>query len=174
MTRLRCAGWVLLGLAALPLSAPVLAASLPAPVLLAEAKPQVKASAANEKKAPAKTPAKARPPAKSKPVAAKKQSARASKSASRKKADAIAAPLPKARLDLTLPPDVVGEMKPVEQIEAEVRKPLLPAMFGERPQSDSPFQLNGRLLSNEMQLQLRNDMRQQEIEGAAIDFEFKQ
>ena len=174
MTRMRCAGWVLLGLAVLPLSGPVLAASLSEPVLLAEAKPQVKAAAASEKKAPAKAVVKTRPAAKPKPVAAKKQPAKASKSASRKKADAIAAPLPKAKLDLTLPPDVVGQMKPVEQIEAEVRKPLLPAMFGERPQSESPFQLNGRLLSNEMQLQLRNDMRQQEIEGAAIDFEFKQ
>ena len=161
-------------MAALPLSGPVLAASLAEPVLLAEAKSQVKATVASEKKVPAKAAAKAKPPARPKPVAAKKQPAKASKSASRKKADAIAAPLPKAKLDLTLPPDLAGQMKPVEQIEAEVRKPLLPAMFGERPQTESPFQLNGRLLSNEMQLQLRNDMRQQEIEGAAIDFEFKQ
>ena len=69
---------------------------------------------------------------------------------------------------------MVKTMKPVEQIEAEVRKPLLPAMFGEKPETQSPFQLNGRLLSNEMQLQLRNESRQQEIEGAAIEFEFKQ
>ena len=171
MTRLRCAGLVVLGLAVLPLAGPVLAAPALQPVMLAEAKPQVhKVTTASEKK----TSAKARPAAKPKPVTAKKQSTKASKSASRKKADAIAAPLPKARLDLSLPPAMASEMKPVEQIEAEVRKPLLPAMFGERPQTDSPFQLNGRLLSNEMQLQLRNDMRQQEIEGAAIDFEFKQ
>ena len=37
----------------------------------------------------------------------------------------------------------------------------------------APFQLNGRLLSNEMQLQLRNEERR-EVEGAALDFEFKQ
>ncbi|KAF5308609.1 hypothetical protein FQR65_LT18042 [Abscondita terminalis] len=34
------------------------------------------------------------------------------------------------------------------------REPLLPPMFDENPEDDSPFQLNGRLLSNEMQLQL--------------------
>ncbi|MFD2643501.1 translation initiation factor 2 [Pseudomonas japonica] len=103
-----------------------------------------------------------------------KKPAKASKTASRKKADAIAAPLPKVKLDLSLPPDMVKDLQPVEEIEAHVRKPLLPAMFGEKPEVQSPFQLNGRLLSNEMQLQLRNDSRQQEIEGAAIDFEFKQ
>lgn len=170
MTLLRCAGLVLLGLSVLPISGPLLAASPGQPLVLAEAAPHgQKAVTAGDKKPVAK----AKPAAKPKP-AVKKTPAKATKSASRKKADAIAAPLPKAKLDLTLPPDMLKSMKPVEQIEAEVRKPLLPAMFGERPQSESPFQLNGRLLSNEMQLQLRNDMRQQEIEGAAIDFEFKQ
>ncbi|MDR0277073.1 MAG: hypothetical protein LBJ37_04250 [Paucimonas sp.] len=144
---------------------PALASPAAAPVLLAEAK------------VPAQKP-KAKPqPAKAKPAVEQKTTkkpVKASKTKSRKKADAIAAPLPKARLDLSLPPDMVNEMKPVEQIEAEVRKPLLPAMFGEKPDSQSPFQLNGRLLSNEMQLQLRNESRQQDIEGAAIDFEFKQ
>ena len=54
------------------------------------------------------------------------------------------------------------------------RKPLLPSMFPQKPVSDdSPFQLNGRLINNEMQLQLRNDSRH-DVEGAAIDFEFRQ
>ena len=53
-------------------------------------------------------------------------------------------------------------------------KPLLPNLFGEKPAEDSPFQLNGRLLSNEMELQLRNEARDRQIEGAALDFEFKQ
>jgi hypothetical protein len=47
-------------------------------------------------------------------------------------------------------------------------------MFTEKPETnDSPFQLNGRLINNEMQLQLRNDSRR-EVEGAAIDFEYRQ
>jgi hypothetical protein len=165
MTLSRCIGLLLAGLAVVPLVGPALASPAAAPVLLAEAK------------VPAQKP-KAKPqPAKAKPAVEQKTTkkpVKASKTKSRKKADAIAAPLPKARLDLSLPPDMVNEMKPVEQIEAEVRKPLLPAMFGEKPDSQSPFQLNGRLLSNEMQLQLRNESRQQDIEGAAIDFEFKQ
>ncbi len=158
MTLSRCLGLVLAGLLVLSSAGPVAAAS--------EVRPQVQKSE--------KPSAKKQSAAKAKPVTATKKPVKVKKTAARKKADAIAAPLPKARLDLSLPPDLMKGMKPVAEIEAEVRKPLLPAMFGEKPQTDSPFQLNGRLLSNEMQLQLRNDMRQQEIEGAAIDFEFKQ
>ncbi|AJG12411.1 hypothetical protein ACI2OW_01895 [Pseudomonas shirazica] len=88
----------------------------------------------------------------------------------------VAKPLPKAKLDLSLPADMVdnlepnvGSLSPIQR-----RKPLLPPMFTEKPEtSDSPFQLNGRLISNEMQLQLRNDSRR-EVEGAAIDFEYRQ
>lgn len=158
MTLLRCVGLLLAGVLAWSSVGPVARA--------AEAKAQVQ----SVDKAAAKKP----PAAKAKPVTATRKPVKVTKTPARKKADTIAAPLPKARLDLSLPPDLMKGMKPVEEIEAEVRKPLLPAMFGEKPDSQSPFQLNGRLLSNEMQLQLRNEMRQQEIEGAAIDFEFKQ
>lgn len=167
MTLLRCVGLVLAGLFAWPLAGSALAEPLVSTMLLAEAKSPVQ-------KANSAVPKKQQSAAKAKPATATKKPVKVSKTTTRKKADAIAAPLPKARLDLSLPPDLVKSMKPVEQIEAEVRKPLLPAMFGEKPETQSPFQLNGRLLSNEMQLQLRNESRQQEIEGAAIDFEFKQ
>ncbi len=88
----------------------------------------------------------------------------------------VAKPLPKAKLDLSLPAEMVdnlepnvGSLSPIQR-----RKPLLPPMFTEKPEtSDSPFQLNGRLISNEMQLQLRNDSRR-EVEGAASDFEYRQ
>ncbi|WP_087499909.1 hypothetical protein [Pseudomonas sp. SID14000] len=88
----------------------------------------------------------------------------------------VAKPLPKAKLDLSLPADMVdnlepdvGSLSPIQR-----RKPLLPPMFTEKPEAnDSPFQLNGRLISNEMQLQLRNDSRR-DVEGAAIDFEYRQ
>ena len=83
-------------------------------------------------------------------------------------------PKPKAKLDLSLPADMVDDLEPSVGNSANRRKPLLPAMFTEKPQSDdSPFQLNGRLISNEMQLQMRNDSRR-DVEGAAIDFEFRQ
>ncbi|MDU9389350.1 translation initiation factor 2 [Pseudomonas sp. zfem002] len=179
MTLLRCVGLVLAGLALLPLVGPALADPAASPVLLAEAKVPAQKPAAAKASPPVKkqTAAKSAQPARKQPAAKQKtvkKPAKASKTASRKKADAIAAPLPKVKLDLSLPPDMVKDLQPVEEIEAHVRKPLLPAMFGEKPEVQSPFQLNGRLLSNEMQLQLRNDSRQQEIEGAAIDFEFKQ
>jgi len=87
---------------------------------------------------------------------------------------AVAKPLPKAKLDLSLPADMVDDLEPSVGNSANRRKPLLPAMFTEKPPSDdSPFQLNGRLISNEMQLQMRNDSRR-DVEGAAIDFEFRQ
>jgi len=88
----------------------------------------------------------------------------------------VAKPLPKAKLDLSLPADMVDSLEPNVGSPSPIkrRKPLLPPMFTEKPEtSDSPFQLNGRLISNEMQLQLRNDSRR-DVEGAAIDFEYRQ
>lgn len=89
---------------------------------------------------------------------------------------AVAKPLPKAKLDLSLPVDMVNNLEPNVGTPSPIqrRKPLLPPMFTEKPEtSDSPFQLNGRLINNEMQLQLRNDSRH-DVEGAAIDFEYRQ
>lgn len=86
----------------------------------------------------------------------------------------LAKPLPKPKLDLSLPAAMVEELKPGAGDPVMRRKPLLPSMFPQKPVSDdSPFQLNGRLINNEMQLQLRNDSRH-DVEGAAIDFEFRQ
>ncbi|KMM81331.1 hypothetical protein [Pseudomonas deceptionensis] len=82
--------------------------------------------------------------------------------------------LPTTNLDLRLPPEMVRQLRPLGTIPMPAHKPLLPNMFGEKPAEESPFQLNGRLLSNEMNLQLRNEARHNEIEGAALDFEFKQ
>jgi hypothetical protein len=89
--------------------------------------------------------------------------------------------LPKAALDLSLPPDMVKQLVPPPGVITAANtpkapnggaKPLLPKMFPDA-NSDPDFQLQGRLLSNEMQLQLRNESRK-EVEGAALDFKFKQ
>ncbi len=107
-----------------------------------------------------------------KPVAKKK--AAATKTKARKKSDAIATPVPKAKLDLRLPKAMVDDLQPAKKTEAQAAaKPLLPAMFGEKAPDDGNFQLNGRLLSNEMKLNLRNEAHQ-EVDGAALEFQFKQ
>jgi hypothetical protein len=89
--------------------------------------------------------------------------------------------IPKASLDLSLPPEMVKQMTPppnvitavpTSKVPAAGAKPLLPKMFPDTS-SDPDFQLQGRLLSNEMQLQLRNEARK-DVEGAAVDFTFKQ
>ena len=77
------------------------------------------------------------------------------------------------KLDLSLPPELVKQMTPPKSVIAAPRKPILPQMFGDGSSGGGPFQLNGRLLSNEMQLQMRNDNRR-DVEGAALDFKFKQ
>ncbi|WP_296257466.1 MULTISPECIES: translation initiation factor 2 [unclassified Pseudomonas] len=89
--------------------------------------------------------------------------------------------LPEASLDLSLPPDMVKQLAPPPGVitaaakpksPGTAAKPLLPKMFPDS-NSDPDFQLQGRLLSNEMQLQLRNEARK-DVEGAALDFTFKQ
>ncbi len=112
---------------------------------------------AQDKKSPQKKAAsvKKRPPVASK-----------SKPAS----EVVKTKLPPAKLDLSLPKDMVQQLKPAGTVPMPKHDAILPQMFGEK---DSGFQLNGRLLSNEMQLQLRNEERR-DIEGAALDFEFKQ
>ncbi|HEX8591672.1 MAG TPA: translation initiation factor 2 [Pseudomonas sp.] len=79
------------------------------------------------------------------------------------------------KLDLSLPPELVKQMTPPKSVITTTRKPILPQMFGDKEGSSGggPFELNGRLLSNEMQLQMRNDNRR-DVEGAALDFKFKQ
>ncbi|MQG94393.1 hypothetical protein [Pseudomonas sp. MN1F] len=124
---------------------------------------------AGHDKAAGKVPA--TPAAKAKPAASKAKAKPKPKAKPASKV--VSQPLPKAKLDLSLPADMVKGLEPEVGDPATRRKPLLPAMFTEKPEtSDSPFQLNGRLISNEMQLQLRNESRR-EVEGAAIEFEFR-
>lgn len=151
------AAWVLLGVLMFGQAPSVMAAA-----------PQEKPVAASTSKKTAKTAAPAKKAQSKKTATVKKRRPVASKS---KPASEVAKTrLPSARLDLSLPKDMVEELKPKGTVELPKREAILPQMFGEK---DSGFQLNGRLLSNEMQLQLRTDERR-EVEGAALDFEFKQ
>ncbi|HKS11834.1 MAG TPA: hypothetical protein VJS90_02230 [Pseudomonas sp.] len=105
--------------------------------------------------------------------APRKAPAKVSRSKRKASATPASKPLPKAKLDLSLPASMVNKLEPEVDTAPLARKPVLPAMFTEKPAPDTPFQLNGRLISNEMDLQLRNDSRR-DVEGAAIDFEFRQ
>jgi hypothetical protein len=142
----------------------------PITVLAASVQDKPATSTASKKTAPAKTaPAKKAAPAK-KPVAAvKKRPPVASKS--KPASEVVKTQLPPAKLDLSLPKDMVDELDPVGTVPLPKHDPVLPQMFGDKTGS-SQFQLNGRLISNEMQLQLRNEERH-EVEGAALEFEFK-
>ena len=150
--------WVLIGL----LSAFQMGVVVAAP---AQEKPAVSAT----KNVPDKTAAAKKPSAK-KAAAAKKKKRAPIASKSKSAHEVAKTPLPPAKLDLSLPHDMVEALQPPGKVLLPKREPLLPSMFGEKP---GPFQLNGRLLSNEMQLPLRNQERN-EVEGAALDFEFKQ
>ena len=135
---------------------------------VADSKPTVSAEQKPSAKKP--TPAK-KAPTQKKAASTKKRAPVASKS---KSAHEIAqTKLPPAQLDLSLPSDMVRLLQPIGTMPKPKSVPLLPPMFGEKPTDNSAFQINGRLLSNEMKLQLRNDERR-DVEGAALDFEFKQ
>ncbi|NWB86781.1 hypothetical protein [Pseudomonas gingeri] len=86
--------------------------------------------------------------------------------------DALNTKLPPAQLDLSLPQEMVKRLEPLGAVPLSKSRPLLPQLFEKTPEQ-TPFQLNGRLLKNEMDLQLRNENRK-EVDGAALDFEFKQ
>lgn len=81
---------------------------------------------------------------------------------------ATTAPLPKAKLDLSLPKDMVDQLQPSEATADLPDQPLLPKMFVEKPVPESPFQLNGKLITNE-----REDDYWRSVEGAELQFEFK-
>ena len=153
---------LLICLAGLCNATPVLAAPASAPIVLA---------AAEQKPAPAKKTVQAKKPAPVKKTAkVKKRAPTASKSKSaREVAQTKLAP---AQLDLSLPQEMVRHLQPLGTMPQPRNVPLLPPMFDEKPVDNSAFQINGRLLSNEMQLQMRNEERRDD-EGAALDFEFK-
>ncbi|MCF5664417.1 translation initiation factor 2 [Pseudomonas marginalis] len=132
---------------------------------------ETKPAASSEQKTLAKKPA----PAKKAPAAKKNAATAKKRAASKSKASREVAQtqLPPAQLDLSLPSDMVRHLQPIGTMPKPKSVPLLPPMFGEKPTDNSAFQINGRLLSNEMRLQLRNEERR-DVEGAALDFEFKQ
>ncbi|WP_095196545.1 translation initiation factor 2 [Pseudomonas sp. Irchel 3A7] len=154
MKLIRTAAWLLICL---------LVSAQPVSVMAASAQEKPAAGTPSKKTTPAKKTA----PVKKKVAAVKKRPPIAAKS--KPASEVVKTQLPSADLDLSLPEDMVEELKPVGTVPLPKREPVLPQMFGDK---SSQFQLNGRLISNEMQLQLRNEERR-EVEGAALEFEFK-
>lgn len=98
-------------------------------------------------KATDKPQAQAKPPAKAKPAIAPQ-------------------PEPRLALDLSVPQELFEQA--LESETSEELSPLLPPMFGEKPEVQSPFQISGRLINNE-----RVDDYWDSIEGAEVQFEFR-
>jgi hypothetical protein len=141
----------------------LLLSTQPLSVMAASVQEKPASSTPSRKTAPATKAA----PVKKKTVPVKKRPPIAAKSMSA--SEVAKTPLPPVDLDLSLPKGMVDELKPVGTVPLPKREPVLPEMFGDK---SSDFQLNGRLISNEMQLQRRNEDRR-EVEGAALEFEFK-
>ncbi|VVM60486.1 hypothetical protein PS645_01230 [Pseudomonas fluorescens] len=134
-------------------------------VMAASSQEKPTASATSKKPVTAKKVAPAKKPAakvkKRAPISSKSKSAR----------EIAKTRLPPVPIDLSLPEDMAEELKPEGTVTMPRREAVLPQMFGDKAGSEA-FQLNGRLISNEMQLQLRNEERR-DVEGAALEFEFK-
>lgn len=77
-------------------------------------------------------------------------------------------PAPSVRLDLSLPPEWAKPL-PTGHSETEVAlAPLLPPLFEPKPATVSPFQLSGRLITND-----GDEDYWKSLDGAEVQFEFK-
>ena len=84
----------------------------------------------------------------------------------KKPASAVKNTLP-APLDLSLHTHVFDPLQPLEPL-LDLSTPLLPPLFVEKTEPSSPFQLHGKLITNE-----RDDDYFESIEGAQLQFEFR-
>lgn len=78
--------------------------------------------------------------------------------------------LPPAKLDLHLPPEVIEQLTPTEPVEEVTEQALLPEMFVDKPTQPSPFELNGRLITNDHE---KSDNYWDSVEGAELQFKFR-
>lgn len=76
--------------------------------------------------------------------------------------------LPVAPVDLSVPQELIDELRLGESFEVKNPEPLLPPLFIEKPKSQGKFQLNGRLLLNE---QIKDDYAKS-VDGAELQLQF--
>lgn len=124
-----------------------------APVVAPAAKPSAKQASEPAKASPTPRPVANTPPVKDKPEVSVAKTPIAE---------------PRLELDLSLPEELLESMESVEPF-SELPSPLLPPLFDEQSAASSPFQLQGKLITNE-----RGDQDYWEsLEGAELQFEFK-
>ncbi|WP_341305095.1 hypothetical protein [Pseudomonas sp. TMP25] len=75
---------------------------------------------------------------------------------------------PKAPIDLSLRLEVFDPLQPLQPLN-DLSTPLLPPLFAEKVDEQDGFQLNGKLITND-----NGDDYWQSVEGAQLQFEFKQ
>ncbi|MGE8499479.1 MAG: hypothetical protein ACN6O6_18410 [Pseudomonas sp.] len=114
---------------------------------------------------PAPAVAKVEAPAKPAPVVAPKAPAAAPKPP--KVAAKAPEEPPKTKLDLSLPKDLAEQLNAEDQGDAALA-PLLPPLFEEKKPAQNPFQVSGKLLTNEVDKDYWDS-----VEGAELQFEFK-
>ena len=80
--------------------------------------------------------------------------------------------LPPIKLDLSLPRELVEDLHHGEPLVEE--KPLLPPLFVEKEGKPAPFQLSGKLITNERERdKLEKDNYFDKVDGAQLNFEFR-
>jgi len=92
------------------------------------------------------------------------------------------AQVPKAKLDLHLPKDMVNKLEPEVAVtpgaspapSASADPALLPQMFAEKPGEQSPFEVGGRVITNDRSRnQDRDSNFTDTVEGAELQFKFR-
>jgi hypothetical protein len=82
--------------------------------------------------------------------------------------DSVVVPPLRADLDLSLPADLFEQLQSLVAPDELPSPALLPPLFQADQAAESPFQLNGKLITNE-----RSDDYFDSLEGAELQFEFK-
>lgn len=82
--------------------------------------------------------------------------------------DVFSSSTTRSGINLNLPPEMAKQMPAKTKTDNLPGTAILPPLFKKAP-SQAPFQLNGKLLTNDFSRDNRKD-----IDGAAVEFEFKQ